>query len=45
MAEHTSARAVLILQELGINNTSALLGGYNAWVSEGNPVVTGDKPR
>jgi 3-mercaptopyruvate sulfurtransferase SseA len=29
--EHTSARAVLDLNEAGIKNTAALLGGWNGW--------------
>jgi hydroxyacylglutathione hydrolase len=36
-AEHTSARAVQIMKEKGLENAAALLGGYNAWVDAGYP--------
>jgi 3-mercaptopyruvate sulfurtransferase SseA len=34
---------VLILQSLGVKTVSALLGGYNGWLSSGHSVVAGDK--
>ena len=40
-----SARAALVLRGLGITNVRALVGGYNEWVSEGNPVVKGPNPK
>lgn len=33
-----------MLEEAGIKNARALLGGYNAWVAAGHPVATGDQP-
>jgi rhodanese-related sulfurtransferase/predicted small secreted protein len=36
-AEHTSARAVQIMKEKGLENGAALLGGYDAWVKAGYP--------
>jgi 3-mercaptopyruvate sulfurtransferase SseA len=44
VAEHTSARAALDLQRLGITNVKALLGGWNQWVADKNPVAKGEKP-
>jgi hypothetical protein len=38
--EHTSARGVLRLKDVGVKSR-ALLGGWNAWVSGGGPVATG----
>jgi 3-mercaptopyruvate sulfurtransferase SseA len=32
-----------MLKERGVKNVRALKGGWNEWVKEGNPVVTGDK--
>ena len=28
-----------MLKERGVKNVSALLGGWNTWVNEGNPVM------
>ena len=39
MNEHTSARAVLDLNEHGIKNTAALLGGWSAWKSANLPTA------
>jgi rhodanese-related sulfurtransferase len=36
-AEHTSARAVQMMKEKGLENGAALLGGYDAWVKAGYP--------
>jgi rhodanese-related sulfurtransferase len=33
----------LILRNAGIGNVLALIGGYEAWVERGDPVVKGDK--
>jgi rhodanese-related sulfurtransferase len=34
------------IKEQGIENAAALLGGYNAWLSAGFPVESGDaKPK
>ncbi len=38
--EHTSARAVLDLNEHGIKNTACLLGGFGGWRQAGLPVIT-----
>jgi 3-mercaptopyruvate sulfurtransferase SseA len=35
---------VLLLQKRGVKNIKALLGGWNEWLKDGNPVKTGDKP-
>jgi rhodanese-related sulfurtransferase len=44
-AEHSSARAVLMLNEKGITNTAALLGGYDGWHRAGLPTEKkGDTP-
>jgi 3-mercaptopyruvate sulfurtransferase SseA len=32
-----------MLQQRGAKNVKALLGGWNQWVNDHNPVVTGDK--
>jgi rhodanese-related sulfurtransferase len=40
-AEESSAGAALILEHGGINNVSALKGGFHAWQDGGNPVATG----
>jgi 3-mercaptopyruvate sulfurtransferase SseA len=32
-----------MLQARGVKNVRALRGGWNQWVSEGNPVVKGPK--
>jgi rhodanese-related sulfurtransferase len=34
-----------MLDEAGVKNARALLGGYGAWVAAGHPVVKGDQPR
>lgn len=46
MNEHTSARAVLDLNEKGIKNTAALLGGWRAWEEAKLPIekAGGDAP-
>ena len=33
-----------MLKERRVKNVRALTGGWNAWVSDGNKVVTGDRP-
>jgi 3-mercaptopyruvate sulfurtransferase SseA len=32
-----------MLKERGVKNVRALLGGWNEWVNDGNPVVKGTK--
>jgi 3-mercaptopyruvate sulfurtransferase SseA len=32
-----------MLNQRGANNVRALLGGWNQWVNDGNPVEKGDK--
>jgi len=32
-----------MLQERGVKNVRALLGGWNEWVNDGNSVVKGTK--
>jgi 3-mercaptopyruvate sulfurtransferase SseA len=32
-----------MLQERGVKNVRALLGGWNEWVNDGNPVGKGAK--
>jgi rhodanese-related sulfurtransferase len=39
VAEHTSARAVLDLKNMGITNAAAILGGMSAWESAGLPMT------
>jgi rhodanese-related sulfurtransferase len=34
-----------MLDESGVKNAKALLGGYNGWVASGYPLVKGDLPR
>jgi len=34
-----------MLEEAGIKNARALLGGYGAWVSSSYPVATGDESK
>jgi rhodanese-related sulfurtransferase len=34
-----------MLEEAGVKNARALLGGYNAWVAAGYPTVKGAQPR
>jgi rhodanese-related sulfurtransferase len=41
MAEESSARAALILNEHGFSNVTPILGGFNAWVQAGFPVESG----
>lgn len=43
MQEHTSARAVLDLNENDIHNTAALLGGWNDWKNLGLPTERSPK--
>jgi 3-mercaptopyruvate sulfurtransferase SseA len=38
VAEHTSARAALLMQQKGFKDASALLGGINAWKASGSPM-------
>jgi 3-mercaptopyruvate sulfurtransferase SseA len=45
MNEHTSARAVLDLNNHGITNTAALLGGWNSWKSAGLPTEGSSAPK
>jgi rhodanese-related sulfurtransferase len=33
----------LILKKAGIDNVLALVGGYEAWVERGDPIVKGDR--
>jgi 3-mercaptopyruvate sulfurtransferase SseA len=32
-----------MLKERGVKSVRALRGGWNVWVSDGNPVVKGEK--
>lgn len=32
-----------MLQERGVKSVRALLGGWNEWVNDGNPVAKGDQ--
>jgi rhodanese-related sulfurtransferase len=41
VAEHTSARAALDFAAAGLPGVKALKGGISAWVTAGNPLVTG----
>jgi 3-mercaptopyruvate sulfurtransferase SseA len=34
-----------MLDEVGVKSARALLGGYNAWVASGYPVVKSDLPK
>jgi rhodanese-related sulfurtransferase len=34
-----------VLEQAGIKNARAMLGGYNAWTGAGYTVVKGDQPR
>ena len=34
-----------MLDEAGVKNAKALLGGYNGWVANAYPVVKGDLPK
>jgi rhodanese-related sulfurtransferase len=34
-----------MLDEAGVKNAKALLGGYNAWVNASYPLAKGDQPR
>jgi rhodanese-related sulfurtransferase len=43
MAEHTSARAALELDRLGVAGVKALKGGFQAWVDAGYPLVKGTR--
>lgn len=33
-----------MLTAQGVRNVRALLGGWNEWVKDGNPIVKGSKP-
>jgi len=41
-AEHSAARAVVVLRQNGVADARALLGGYAEWVKEGKPTAVGD---
>jgi 3-mercaptopyruvate sulfurtransferase SseA len=45
VAEHSSARAALDLDRLGVKGVKALQGGIDAWVNAGHPLVKGSAPR
>jgi 3-mercaptopyruvate sulfurtransferase SseA len=32
-----------MLQQRGVKNIRALVGGWNEWMKDGNPIVKGDK--
>jgi 3-mercaptopyruvate sulfurtransferase SseA len=32
-----------MLQQRGVKNIRALIGGWNEWVKDGNPIVKGEK--
>ena len=32
-----------MLKAVGVDNVRALVGGYEAWVTRGDPIVKGDK--
>jgi 3-mercaptopyruvate sulfurtransferase SseA len=32
-----------MLQQRGVKNIRALVGGWNEWVKDGNPIAKGDK--
>lgn len=34
-----------MLEQAGVKNARAMLGGYNAWVGAGYTVVKGDLPK
>ncbi|NDV12529.1 rhodanese-like domain-containing protein [Crenobacter caeni] len=43
----TSGRAALVacaLKEMGYRNVTSILGGYDAWLAEGRPLVTPSLP-
>jgi 3-mercaptopyruvate sulfurtransferase SseA len=44
MAEHTSARAALELDRLGVKGVKALAGGLAEWSSANYPLAKGDAP-
>jgi rhodanese-related sulfurtransferase len=39
---HRSAQGRDILRQAGLTNVTSMSGGMNAWISAGNPVVTGE---
>jgi rhodanese-related sulfurtransferase len=41
MAEQTSARAALELRRRGLSEVWAVLGGFEKWRTEGNPIAKG----
>jgi rhodanese-related sulfurtransferase len=41
VAEHTSARAALELDRLGVKGVKALLGGIGGWESANYPLLKG----
>lgn len=43
LAEQTSALAVQVLKEKGLDNAAALLGGYYAWGNAGFPTERSEK--
>ena len=43
-AEEASLAAALMLREQGVGSIHILVGGYDDWVEEGRPVVTGARP-
>jgi rhodanese-related sulfurtransferase len=45
VAEHTSARAALELDRLGVRGVKALQGGIQAWASANYPLVKGANPK
>jgi rhodanese-related sulfurtransferase len=45
MAEHSSARAALDLDRLGVKGVKALQGGIDGWVTAGHPLVKGPAAR
>ena len=44
-AEQSSKSSARLLQQAGIKDARAMVGGYNAWLGAGYAVVKGDQPR
>jgi 3-mercaptopyruvate sulfurtransferase SseA len=44
MAEHSSARAALDLDRLGVKGVKALAGGFSEWTSANYPLAKGPEP-
>ena len=44
-AEESSGQAAMILAHAGVGGTTALTGGFDAWVKQGLPVAAGREPR